>query len=629
VRANTQIVTSGRGITSKQTDHQIVVTGLSGSSSGEAGSRGRVVARLGLGATSARAPRAERFLPKAGRGIGVYRAGSSYLGELRDISRTGLHFVSADSAALQLGAELPALTLDARGRQFECGSCVVARMSFEQGSGRGVSSVALRFDIEQSPLLNALLGELLAPEFVTGELLPDALDGLESTIDATEITIDTFHWKRDRDILAKCASFRPWVDDMMLKQLYQRLFRVTHTGALDHEITVFDPVDRTERPMICFDSNSYLGLHRDPRVVERVVQVTRDVGYGTPSAQLLGGTNRYLRELEAELSDFLGREETIIFPTGFAANTGTISALVRKEDAVLWDRFAHASIHEGCRRSDSRFGRVFAHNDTSSLVRLLEKADQAGCQGKLVVTDGLFSMHGRIAPLPQLVEVTRRHDARLMIDDAHGFGVLGANGRGIEEHYGMPGAVDVLMGTLSKALGAVGGFISGSRDLIYYLRFHAGSSIFTTSLPAATCAGMREALRIVRTERHHRDRLWEHIAFFSPELQRAGFIVPDPVSPIVPVFIGEQRLMFEFSRDLFDAGIKCGSVGYPAVPKGDAILRFTLTARHTREELQYAIDTLACLGKKWGILHRSAEEIREMSARVRTDGASVFSSTAA
>jgi 8-amino-7-oxononanoate synthase len=567
--------------------------------------------------TIAKATRAERLHPKAGHVIGVYWSNEDYLGDVVDISRTGLHLASSFASTLSPGTKLGSIVLDGNGRRVGCGTSVVARISENRLDEGGRSSVALKFETDQTHLLRALSTALHMPDYVTGELHPQALADVTSKFDATDYTLDAFYKKSSTDILEKCGNFRPWVDDMMLKELYQRFWRVTLTGALDHEITVFDPIRRTERPMICFDSNSYLGLHCDPRVIERTVRVLRAVGYGTPSAQMLGGTNRYLRELEEDLSEFVGRQDTMIFPTGFAANAGAISALVRRDDAVLRDQFSHASIQEACRSSQSRFSRVFAHNDMSHVARLLELAEGRSCEGKLIVTDGVFSMHGRIAPLPRLAQLAKRYSARLMIDDAHGLGVLGAGGRGIEEHWGQPGVVDVLMGTLSKALGAIGGFVSGSKDLIYYLRFYAPSGMFTTSLPAATCAGIREALRIIRTEKHHRDRLWENIHAFAPVLKEAGFIVPDAVSPIATVFMGSHRLMAEFSRDLFDAGIKCGNVMYPAVAKGESILRFTLNARHTKEELQYALDVLIRLGKKWDILHRSSEDTCEIGQRIR------------
>lgn len=564
--------------------------------------------------------RPERLLPRSGSEIGVNcvdDAGAQWLGQLDSISSTGLSLTCGpDAPRLAAGACVSALLLTAHGIRLVSGPARLIRQS-ELPLGAGRSTLAFAFESEQSSLVDGLRFALRSQDYVSNELADGALHGLSSKFDASEHTIDRFYHKPGRDILGKCESFRPWVDDMQLKQLYQRLYRVTLTSALDHRVTVFDPIRRAERSMICFDSNSYLGIHRHPRVLERVEQVMRQVGYGTASAQLLCGTNRYLRELEEELSDFLGREDTIVFPSGFAANVGTIGALVRDNDAVLRDRFAHASIHEGCRGSQSRFRRVFAHNDMKALAQELKSADEAGCDGKLVVTDGVFSMHGRVAPLPELVATTRAHGARLMIDDAHGLGVLGHTGRGIEERWGMPGSVDVLMGTLSKALGAVGGFVSGTRDLVYYLRFYAAAGMFTTTLPAATCAGIREALRIVREEPQHREQLWRNIRSFVPALREAGFIVPDPESPIVTIFTGMHPLMLEFSRDLFEAGIKCGNVMFPAVPKGDSILRLTLNARHTQEDLEQTVEVLTKIGRRWGMLHRSQEEIREIGARVR------------
>jgi glycine C-acetyltransferase len=328
-----------------------------------------------------------------------------------------------------------------------------------------------------------------------------------------------------------------------------------------------------------------------------------------------------LRELEVELSAFHGRQDTLVFPTGFAANLGAIAALVRKTDAVLRDRFAHASIQEACRSSAARYNRVFAHNDMASLERRLQKADESGCSGKLIVTDGVFSMHGRVAPLPELVALAKRTGARLMIDDAHGAGVLGATGGGIEEHYGMPGSVDVMMGTLSKSFGCLGGYVTGSQDLIYYLRFFAPSSMFTTSLPAPLCAGITEAIRLVRDEPEHHARLWRNIRQFAPALGAAGFVVSPPDSAIVTIFVGSDALMFHLNRELFDAGIKCSSVSYPAVAKGHAILRMTLNANHTEADLSQAVDVLTGLGRKYGLLHRTEAELCELASRHEPDTA--------
>lgn len=539
--------------------------------------------------------------------------GMSVLGVVEQISSSGAALIcDPDGSSLRDGDRIQALQLKAGAQQLRCGDATVVRtFAREQGP-----ALALCFDTPQPELLRRLSAYLRSAPYVNGELEQEQARERERRTHASDNYIDKFYARPSRDLFAKCEGFRSWIDDMQDRGLYQRLFRVTVTSSIGNRVTVFDPIRRSERTLLCFDSNSYLCLHDHPRVIERVQEVTRQVGYGAPSAQLLGGTHRHLRELEAELSAFHGREDTIVFPTGFAANIGIVSALVRQNDALLRDRLAHASIQEGCRAALARFNRVFKHNDMASLERFLVKADEAGCDGKLVITDGVFSMHGRVAPLPELVALARRHQARLMIDDAHGLGVIGATGGGIEEHFGMPGSIDVLMGTLSKTIGALGGYVSGSRDLIYYLRFFAPSAMFTTSTPAAMCAGMVEALRIIRDEPQHHQQLWRNIHQFVPALRDAGFIVPDPESPIVTVFLGADALMYQFSRELFDLGIKCSSVAYPAVPKDESILRLVLTSKHTQEDLALAVDALTSLGKKYGILHRSPSEICEVGRRL-------------
>lgn len=551
--------------------------------------------------------RAARFLPRFPHGI---RAEVGALGgHLENISRSGLAFSCANDTQLSLGHTLASVRLHTEAGVIDCGPArIIRRSDHPRESSQSVIGIA--FDREQQVLIDRLLSLLSPYPYVTGELAQTA--PANAGEDLPERTLDQFRRKDDPDLFAKCSAFGSWVSDMQSSQTYQRLYRVTLTGGLDARVTVVDANSGTERVMRCFDSNSYLGLHLHPRVVEEVKRVTDLVGYGTPSAQLLCGTNRYLRELEQALAEFHGREDTIVFPTGFAANVGAIHALLRENDAVIRDQFAHASIHEGCRTSSARICKIFAHNRPQSLDRVLSHVKSAGCSGNLVVTDGVFSMHGRIAPLPELTAVCRKHGARLMVDDAHGVGVIGATGGGIEEHFGMPGAVDVLMGTLSKTLGCVGGYVCGSRDLVDYLRWFAPSGLFTTALPAPVCAGIKTALAIVRSEPQHREVLWSHIHSFVPALSAAGFITSEPVSPIVTVFIGSQSLLWEVSRELYAAGIKCGNVIYPAVGKSDCILRFTLNARHTREDIEYTIDTLTRIGRAHGILGRTREEIQEI-----------------
>jgi glycine C-acetyltransferase len=418
-----------------------------------------------------------------------------------------------------------------------------------------------------------------------------------------------FHRSQTDDLFDKCRRFHAWVEGARRDGAFQAQFRVELTSGLDHRITVVDPFGGGRREMICFDSNSYLGLHRHPRVVAAVRRTLDAVGYGTPSAQVLGGTNRWLTELEEALAAFHGRAAAFVFPSGYAANVGILTALLRNDDLVLADRFCHASILDGCRYAGARL-RTYAHGDVASLERRL-RSGAGSVRGRLIVTDGVFSMHGDIAPLPALRALADAHGARLMVDEAHSWGVLGATGGGIEEHYAMPGSVDVLMGTFSKAPGSAGGYVVGDAALIDYLRFFARSGLFTASLPAPICAGITEALRVMTEEPEHRARLWQNARYLHRLLEERGLSVPPLSSPIVPVRVGDERRLPQIALDLFAAGIKCGIVQYPAVPRGESALRLTVNARHTSAEIRRTAETLGLLGERHGLLRDDAD------ARVR------------
>jgi 8-amino-7-oxononanoate synthase len=558
--------------------------------------------------------RAERHLPSNYGDIVAYDDSFGRLGSVENISRSGIGFFSdSDKLKFTTGRKINSLYLSIKDRKIFCGAALVARVTNLLKSNIETREfVGLSFADDQVKVIDLISDSIRSYPYVDNELERKAIDGLSSEIDSNNFTPFAFYRYDSPDLFAKCHTFNSYINDLKIKGLYQRLYRVTATSGLDNQVMAFDPIKRCERSFICYDSNSYLGLHRHPRVVERVVEVLKKVGFGTPSSQILFGTNRYLREMEVALSEFHGREETIVFPSGFSANIGTIGALIRFNDAVIRDRFAHASIHEGCRVSQAKFKKIFEHNDLASVEKLLKKADIEGCSGKLIVTDGVFSMHGRLVNLPELIKVARRNGAKLMIDDAHGTGVLGANGKGIEEHYHVEGSIDILMGTLSKSLGGIGGYVSGNSDLIMYLRYFAASGMFTTTIPAAICAGVTEALKVMQEEPEHRLQLWENIRFFVPSLQNNGFIVPEPVSPIVTVFVGTHPLMWEISRDLFDAGIKCGNVMFPAVPQDESILRLTINSRHTKDDLEKTIDILTKIGLKYGILNKTKQEIIEI-----------------
>ena len=420
-------------------------------------------------------------------------------------------------------------------------------------------------------------------------------------------TLADFYRADSPDLFHKCSLFAAGADALRDLGVMQSLYRVNLVSGLDHRVTVRDALDGQERELICFDSNSYLHLHRHPRVLAAVHEALDHVGYGTPSAQLLCGTNRYLRRLERTISRFHGRQDTVVFSSGFAANLGAITALIRTHDLVVRDRYSHTSIHDACRATGSRHQHTYGHMDCEQLGQVLRAASALDeCMGKLIVTDGVFSMNGRLAPLPELRALAREHGARLMVDEAHATGVVGATGRGTEEHFGMAGEVDVLMGTFSKAPGTLGGYVTGSREMVDYLRYYAHTSMFTAAFPAALCAGVNEAFEVMDQEPWHRERLWSNVRRMASSLRQVGFDLATPHSPILTLPVGSEKTLFLLSHELFRAGIKVGNVSYPAVPRGAAILRLTVNARHTDEDMDRTVQVLARLGRRHGLLQRPA-----------------------
>ncbi|MCA9567133.1 MAG: pyridoxal phosphate-dependent aminotransferase family protein [Myxococcales bacterium] len=413
------------------------------------------------------------------------------------------------------------------------------------------------------------------------------------------IPLDSFEHTDSRNLFEKCERFHAYASSVRELGAFQVQYRIELLGPLDARITVRDAFTGDVKEMICFDSNSYLGLHLDPRVNEAVKKAVDDVGFGTPSAQVLGGTNRYLRALEDRLSELHKREETLIYPSGYQANVGILTALMDPGDLAVVDHVSHASIHDGVRYAGCR-SMEFPYRDVHALDALLAEHREE-VNGVLIVTDGMFSMHGGLADLPGLRRVADTHDARLMIDDAHSLGVIGPTGLGIEEHYDLEGAVDVLMGTFSKAPGAAGGYVSGDSALIEYLRFMSRGALFTATLPAPTCAGVLESIRIMHEEPEHRERLWANARRFHAGARAAGLEVPELESPIVAIQVGDEKWLIPLAFALYEAGVKCGIARYPAVPHHHSILRFTMNARHTEADIDHTLEVLASLWAQLGI----------------------------
>jgi len=348
-------------------------------------------------------------------------------------------------------------------------------------------------------------------------------------------------------------------------------------------------------------SNNYLGLTTHPAVVEAARKALEKYGVGAGSVPLLGGTLDLHRELEHKLAQMKGCEDAVIFSSGYASNVGCVSALVRKNDVAINDRLNHASIIDGCRLSGGTF-RTFRHNDLTHLEKVLRSTEDQGFLGKLVIVDGVFSMDGDISNLPGIKAITDRYGARLMIDEAHATGVIGANGRGTPEHFKMEGQIDLVAGTLSKALGSVGGFVASSKEVVNYLRFYARSHMFSTALPPTTAAALCAAVDVIQTEPALREKLWSNINYMITNLKRLGFNLGNAETAIIPIIIGDDRTLKEVSKEVHEAGIFVNSVYYPAVPKKLSRLRLSLMATHTQEDLDDTLAVMERVGKKYGLI---------------------------
>jgi 8-amino-7-oxononanoate synthase len=351
--------------------------------------------------------------------------------------------------------------------------------------------------------------------------------------------------------------------------------------------------------LIMLGSNNYLGLTNHPEVKEAATVALAMFGTGCAGSRLLNGTLDIHLELERRLAAFLNREDVLTFATGFQANLGVLSCLLDRSSVALLDGLNHASIIDGCRLG---FGRSYkySHNDMAQLKKKLDAAPAD--KGKLIVVDGVFSMEGDVARLPEIVELKNRYRARLMVDDAHGLGVFGENGRGVPEHFGLESEVDLVMGTFSKSLATVGGFIAGRADVIDYIRHEARAQIFSAAPPPASIAAVIKALEIVEREPERRKNLWENARFMKREFETLGFDTGLSESPVIPLVIGEDLDAYAMTRKLQDRGVFANPVVSPAVPKGRAMMRTSYMATHTAEHLEQALEAFAAVGREMGVI---------------------------
>ena len=346
-------------------------------------------------------------------------------------------------------------------------------------------------------------------------------------------------------------------------------------------------------------SNNYLGLTTHPKVREAAIEALRMYGPSCTGSRFLNGTLAIHKQLEEELADFVGMEAALVFSTGYQANLGTISALVGRGDVVITDREDHASIVDGCCLARGEMLR-FRHNDMKSLERALAKCDLD--QGKLVVVDGVFSMGGDIAPLPEIVPLCTKYNARLMVDDAHSVGVLGRNGRGTADHFGVTDDVDLIMGTFSKSFASLGGFIAGEEAAISYIQHHARSMIFSASMPPACVAACLAALEIMRSEPERPRHLMALADRMRKSYQALGYNTGDSQTPIIPIIIGDDMPTFMTWKALFQAGVYTNPVIPPAVPPSKSLLRTSYMATHTDEQMDRVLELFEQVGKQVGVI---------------------------
>jgi len=387
------------------------------------------------------------------------------------------------------------------------------------------------------------------------------------------------------------------LDELRVKGTY------FHLRVLDDQQAPVCHYDGKE--VINLASNNYLGLANHPRLIQAAMDATRTYGVGSGAVRTIAGTMRLHMDLEEKIARFKNVEACVVFQSGFAANAGTVSAILGKEDFILSDELNHASIIDGARLSRATI-KVFRHKDVAHCEQLLQEvADQPG--RKLVITDGVFSMDGDIGPVDKLAALAEKYGAIMMVDDAHASGVLGRNGRGSVDHFAMHGKVDVQVGTLSKAIGSLGGYVCGSKDLIEFLYHRARPFLFSTSHPPSVPATCIAAFDLLEKEPERILRLWANTRYFQGELKRIGFNIggvntPATETPITPIIVGEGRKAMEFSRALFDDGVMATGIAFPTVPEGKARIRLIMTSEHTRAQLDQALDKLERVAKALGIL---------------------------
>jgi glycine C-acetyltransferase len=413
---------------------------------------------------------------------------------------------------------------------------------------------------------------------------------------AMEYDYTNFYFGAGDDPFALLEPFDDWWRQVKPTGHYQ--YEIPLLSAPKTTVDVLDTLTGDVREgLINFASYNYLGLSYRPEVKQAIKDAVEVYGGGASGSPILSGMTDLLRDLEANVASFKRKEAALVFPTGYSANVGCIAGLMRSGDLIVADQWAHASIVDGMILSKAK-SRFFRHNKPEDLDRKL-----AGFEGKkLVIVEGVYSMDGDVVCLPEIVEVCRRHKARLMIDEAHSAFVYGENGRGVVEHFGLEDEVDIHLGTFSKSLGGQGGYIAGSGKLINYVRGFSRSRFFSCALAPTVVAGLLQALRIATSEPHLRERLWSNVAFMQERLRKAGVDVGDSTSQVIPIMVRNDTLILALGEQLLRSGVFINPIKYPAVPKHKSRFRMSISAAHSREELERGAEVIVGVLRRNGVI---------------------------
>ncbi|CAM5350649.1 aminotransferase class I/II-fold pyridoxal phosphate-dependent enzyme [Streptomyces abikoensis] len=524
----------------------------------------------------------------------------------------GLPSATAEPAA---PAEVPDPVLEAvisgavRQTQYQRGQLA---LDADLESELGIDSVIL------ASLVAEAAQELGLPETAVGSVTATTLRGLAAGLAALRTPADApaatggawddrsmkdFTEQRDPDLFAKARSFGAYRRRREEERLHW--YGMPLVSRCENRAVIYDEQAGREREFLMFASNNYLGLANHPRVVDAVCDATRAYGATHTGSRFIGGTNMLHKELERRLAAFKQRPAAIVYPGGYAANLGAISGLVKSCDTLVVDKLNHMSIVDGGRLSGG-LRRIYRHNDMRDLEQVLRRgAEQGTGGGTLIVADGVFSMHGDVCDLPEIVRLAKTYGARVLIDDAHATGVLGARGSGTAEHFGLKGEVDLELGTMSKALAGMGGFVVGEEEVVEYLRYYSNSYVFAANIPAGVAAGLIASLDVIESEPERLGRLWANITTLRDGLRKAGFDLERTESAILPLVIGDERKAMEMGRAVRARGLFCQTVVYPGVPLGDARLRISVTCEHTPQDLELATGIFIESATETGVLPRS------------------------